>query len=181
MKKLLVLALLATIFCTAATPSSTKVCVVNFKSCVEGSKLGKKEQAHFDEMKKQFETEIEAKEKEINDMAPKFSADYLDTLTPEAETELKSKFARLNQEHQQKQNQYYNLLQQANYQIIHKLSESIAKASEKVAKAKGFDMALNEEACFYFAPSFDISKEVITELDVVFDAAVKEAAKADKK
>jgi len=58
----------------AATPLSAKeikVGIVNFKECVEGSKLGKQEQDSFDALKKQMETVLEEKEKQLNDLAQK--------------------------------------------------------------------------------------------------------------
>src|SRR5260221_295820 len=91
-----VLSLAASIF-IASTPakSDAKIAVVNFKACIEGSKFGKKEQSRFDEMRKEMEKSLETKEKELNELAPKFKDDYLDTLTPEAEAELKQKFKAL--------------------------------------------------------------------------------------
>jgi len=163
---------------SASTPQNgnIKVGIVNFKSCLEGSKLGKQEQARFEQIKKQLETTIEAKEKELNEMAPKFSEEYLDTLSPEAEAELKNKFKTMSQELSQQQNQYYTMLNQANYQIVHKMGESIGQAAKKVAQAKGLDMALNEDICFYHAPSFDISKEVISEMDAQFEKDSQKSA-----
>lgn len=166
---------------SAASPQNgnLKLGVVNFKSCLEGSKLGKQEQGRFEQMKKQLETTIDAKEKELNELAPKFSEEYLDTLSPEAEAELKNKFKALSQELSQQQNQYYSMLNQANYQIVHKMGDSIGQAAKKVAQAKGLDMAINEDICFYHAPTFDISKEVIAEMDAQFE---KDSQKpADKK
>ncbi|MDB6081569.1 MAG: hypothetical protein JWO53_841 [Chlamydiia bacterium] len=160
-----------------ATPTTAKIGVVNFKTCLEGSKFGKQEQGRFDEIKKQMESTIETKEKELNELSPKFKDEYMDQLTPEAEAELKNKFKNLSQDLSQAQNQYYQLLNQANYQIISKMSDWIGTASTKVAKAKGFDIVLNEEACFYRAQSYDMSASVIKELDVLF---VEEEKKAKK-
>jgi len=145
--------------------SQTKIGIVNFKKCLETSKVGRSEQARFDELKKQLETQLEEKEKELNDLQPKFKEDYLDTLTPEAEAELKNKAKTINQEYYQLQNQYGQLMNQTNFQIVQKLNDWIAKAAEKVAKQKSIDVVLNDEACFYSAQSFDISKDVINELD----------------
>ncbi len=75
-----------------------KVGVVNFKTCVEQSEMGKKEQANFESLKKQMEGVLEEKEKALNEIANKFNdPDYLDSLSPEAEAELKHKFRSLNQ------------------------------------------------------------------------------------
>jgi len=159
-------------------PLSVKVGVVNFKSCLEKSKLGKEEQARFDAIKKQMETAIEEKEKELNALAPKFTEEYIDTLTPEAEQELKQKFKNISQDLSQQQNQYYHLLNQTNYQIMQKLNDAIAVAAQVVAKDKKIDLIVNEEACFYYAESFDCSEAVVAEMDKLF---VKEAAASKSK
>ena len=165
----------------AATPTDSKIQakigVVDFKLCLESSKLGKQEQGRFEEIKKQMESAIEAKEKELNELAPKFKDEYIDTLTPEAEAELKDNFKRLSQELSQQQNQYYQLLNQANYQIVQKMSDWISTASEKVAKDKGLDIVLNEEACFYNAPSYDVSADIVKELDNRFGTEEKKVTK----
>lgn len=158
---------------TTTQNSTLKVGIVNLKACFEGSKLGKQEQGRFEEIKKQLESTIEAKEKELNEMAPKFSDEYLDTLSPEAEAELKGKYQRLAQDLSQQQNQYYNMLNQANYQIVQTVSESVAQAAKKVAASKGLDLTINEDVCFFHNPAFDISKDVIAEMDAQFEAKAK--------
>jgi outer membrane protein len=152
----------------SASKANAQIAVVNFKKCIETSKLGKQEQGRFEEIKKQMETGIEAKEKELNEMAPKFKDEYLDTLTPEAEAELKERFRRLSQELSGLQNQYYQLLNQANYQIVQKMNEWITGASSKIAKDKNIDIVLNDEACFYVTSAYDVSSEIVKELDARF-------------
>ncbi|MBS0635506.1 MAG: OmpH family outer membrane protein [Verrucomicrobia bacterium] len=151
-----------------ATGGNAKIGIVNLKTCFEGSKLGKQEHARFEEIKKQIETTIEGKEKELNDMAPKFSDEYLDTLSPEAEAELKGKYQRLAQELSQLQNQYYNMMSQANMQIVQTIQEAVSTASKKVAESKGLDLVLNQEACFFNGSSLDVSTAVISEMDSQF-------------
>lgn len=164
-----VLAAIAGIFAALApqqdAAKSAKIAVVNFKDCLENSNTGKQELKRFEDMKKEMEKTMEAKEKELNEMAPKFKADYLDTLTPEAEAELKEKFKVLSSEFSQQQNQFYQIMNQANYQIIGNLTQQIEKAAEKVAKDKGIDFVLNKEACFFASSSVDISKEVSQQVD----------------
>jgi outer membrane protein len=146
---------------------------VNFKTILEKSKVGKEEQSHFDQIRKQIEQSIEQKEKELNELAPKFSDEYLDSLTPEAESELKEKFKTLSQDLTQQQNQYYQTLNQANMQVVQKIFDMIAEASKAVAKEKGLDLILNEESCFYKADKLDLSAEIIKKLDEMHAAAEK--------
>lgn len=163
---------------TAATfpTRAFKIAVVNFKTCVENSTLGKQEQGTFEAMKKQMEAILSEKEKSLNEIAGKLGdVDYLDSLSPDAETEIKRKFRALSQELTQAQNQYYQTLQQANYKIIQKIAESIEKASAKVAKDLKIDLVYNEEGTFFYAEDLDISSLVVTEMDALFEKELKEA------
>ncbi|MBA3957725.1 MAG: OmpH family outer membrane protein [Parachlamydiaceae bacterium] len=164
----------------AEAPANVKVRVVNFKKCAEHSKLGKQEQASFEAVKKQMETVLSEKEKILNEMATKFEdADFLDSLSPEAETEMKRKFRTLNQEYSQLQQQYIQALQQTNFKIVQKLSEGVAKAATTVAQQLKIDLILNDEFAFFAAPGLDVSNEIIAALDQIFDQEARAAS--DKK
>lgn len=168
--------------CPAAAEASAakadqgiKMRLVNFKTCVEKSKLGKQEQASFEALKKQMETMLGEKEKTLNEMADKLNdPDYLDSLSPEAETELKRKFRTLSQEASQQQSQYYQAIQQANYKILDKLADVITQASETVAKKYGYHMVMNEEGAYYYDKELDISDDIVSVMDELFDKEAKE-------
>lgn len=152
-----------------------RIAQVNFKTVVEKSKLGQREQSAFDAMKKQMETILEEKEKSLTDVASRFNdIDYLDSLSPDAEAELKRQFRTLNQEFTQQQNQFYQTLSQTNMLVIQKLTEAVTKASEEVAKANKIDIVLNDESAFYIVPAIDISQLVIVSLDKAFEKESKE-------
>jgi len=149
--------------------------IVNFKTCVEKSKLGKQEQASFEALKKQMETMLGEKEKTLNDMADKFNdPDYLDSLSPEAETELKRKFRALSQEASEQQSQYYQALQQANIKVLDKLADYITSASETVAKKNAYNAVLNDDGTYYYDKELDISDEIVKIMDELFDKEAKE-------
>lgn len=178
MKKLLfcVLPLVSILFLAAATnsaPQSAKIGVVNFKRCVEESKIGKQEQAQFDVQKKQMEQSLEKKQNELKELSPKFTDEYLDSLTQEAEKELKDKFQRLSQELTEQQNQFYQTMDQSNYKAMQKIYEMVGKASTEIAQDKKLDVVLNDEVCFYKAEGFDVSAEIIKKLDEMFDKSGK--------
>lgn len=148
--------------------------VVNFASCVTESKMGKKEQENMENIRKQMSSLIEDTEKELKEIAAKFEdTEYLDSLSPKAEEDLKIKFQTLQEDMGRYQNQFYQVLQHANYQMIQKMSGSIAKAAEKIAKAKNLDYVMNKEACFYIRPDLEVTTLVISELDRTFETDVK--------
>ena len=148
--------------------------VVNFSTCITNSKYGKKEQENFEGLRKQLSSLIDDTEKELKDISAKFEdSEYLDSLSPKAEEELKARFQTLNEDLSRYQGQFYQVMQQANMQLVHKMSTQIARASEKIAKDKKLDYVINKEACFYFRPDLDLTQQVISEMDKNFEVDAK--------
>jgi outer membrane protein len=124
-------------------------------------------------MKKQMTSIVEETEKQLNEISAKFNdPEYLDGLSPEAEEDLKNKFRALSEEMSQQQNQYYQVLNQANMRIIQTISNGINTAAERVAKDKKFTVIVNKDACFYFSPSLDVTPQVVSEMDKIFDTTL---------
>jgi outer membrane protein len=161
-----------------ATPPAQSFGVVNFGACVSDSKLGKQEQASFETLKKQMTSLLEETEKQLNEINTQFNdPEYLDGLSQEAESELGMKFEHLKEELSRYQNQYYQVLNQANMRIYQIMSVQINSAAEKVAKDKNLLMVINKEACFSYAPQLDVTNLIISEIDKTFDEeASKQAA-----
>jgi len=167
--KLFLPLLLATGTMTAADQAAPKVGVVNFKSIVESSQIGKQEQANFEALKKQAEQTMQQKEKDLQELATKLQdADYVESLSKEAEADLKHKYRTMSQEILQQQQQLYQTLSQANFKIIQKLQDDVNKAAKTVAEKNNLDMIMNDEAYFYFNKKFDVSAQVVQELDAQF-------------
>ncbi len=153
--------------------------VVNFGTCVSNSKLGQQEQSSFESLKKQMATLLEDTEKQLSELSAKFNdPEYLDGLSPEAEEELKNKFRTLNEELSRYQNQYYQVMNQANMRIIQTISTGINSASEKVAKEKKLNMVVNKDACFFYASALDVTDLIIAEMDKNFATNSKKQADA---
>lgn len=166
------LAALAVIGLTAGgfANENKSVAIVNFASCMTESKLGKEEQASFEALKTQMGSLLEDTEKQISEIAAKFNdPEFLDGLSPEAEEDLKVKYQTLSEEMNRYQNQYYQVLQQANMKVVQNLGAHIQEASEKVAKAKKLTMVINKEACFFFTPTLDVTDAVIAEMDKAYE------------
>jgi outer membrane protein len=182
MKKFLLSTVAAAAISAQGFASDTQVGIVNFASCMSDSKLGKQEQTNFENLKKQMGTLLEDTEKQLQEIATKFNdQEYLDGLSPEAEKELKTKFQTLNEDLQRYQNQYYQVMNQANMRVIQVMSNSISEASEKVAKTKKLGMVVNKEACFFYSTGLEVTQDVIGEMDKIFDTAETKKVAADKK
>ncbi len=159
---------------TCSLSAADVTSVVNFATCMTNSKYGKKEQENFEKLRKKLSEMIETTEKELKDISAKFEdTEYLDSLSPKAEEELKARFQSLNDDLSRYQGQFYQVMQQANMQLIQKLSGYITRASEKIAKDKKIDAIINKDACFYFRPELDVTQQVIAEMDKGFEVDAK--------
>lgn len=180
MKKVLITALCLPWLLFAKEPM--RIGIVNFATCLSDSKYGKQEQETFESLKKQMSTLIEDTDKQMRDISAKFNdPDYLDSLSPEAEEEMKKKFHSLNEEMQQYQSQFYQVMNQANMKVVQIMNSHIGEASEKVAKAKKLDLILNKETAFYYESSMDVTSLVISEMDREHDRLSQEEKKSLEK
>ena len=158
----------------SAVEATSVLGAVNFTTCLTDSKLGKKEQEKLENLRKQFVTIMEDKEKERGEIAAKFEdSEYLDGLSPKAEEELRVRYQTINEDLAQYQNQFYQFIQQANMQMVHVLSREISRASEKIADQKHLDYVSNKEACFYCRPELDVTAQVISEMDKNYETEAK--------
>lgn len=176
MRKLALLALLSLAPLAAQNADVSSIGVVNFKSCIEKSKLGQAEQKSFEDLKTQMGTVLEKTEKELEEISHKLNdSDYLDSLSADAQTELKTRFQNLGQELARYQNQYYQILNQANFKLIQELGSKVADAAKTVAANKKLNFVANEDAFFYYAAPFDVTSDVIAELDKRYETDSKAA------
>ncbi len=173
--------ILCSLLAFAISPAFAKVdkdlfAIVNFADCMTNSKYGKQEQTNFENVRKQVVSMIEDTEKDLKELSQKFEdPEYLDSLSPKAEEELKIKYQSLNEDLARYQNQYYQVLQHAQMQSVQKLNATVGQAAEKIAKDKGLSYVVNKEFCFYYKPELEITNSVITEMDKIFEVEQKEA------
>ncbi|MDJ0651765.1 MAG: OmpH family outer membrane protein [Simkaniaceae bacterium] len=169
MKKRQIFILFTTLLCLSSFKSFTDEVpygIVNFGNCVTDSKYGKHEQERFENQREQMTTLMADIEKQLNDIAIKFQdPEFIDSLSPEAEQEMKARFQSLKEELNRSQNQYMQVMQQANMKLMQTMNNHISKASETIAKRKKIPMVVREEACFFYNPSFDITVSIIEEMD----------------
>src|SRR3990167_1205517 len=119
---------------TASYTCAIEIGVVSFSDCITNSKLGQTEQLNFENLKKQLSSHLESSEKELKDLVAKLNdPEHMDGLSPEAEAELKDKVQSLNGEMMRYQNQFYQVLNQANGEVIKRISNQVAIAAEAVA------------------------------------------------
>lgn len=175
MKKKILFLTLAVFLPLGLQAADKKLGFVNFKSCIEISKHGKAERDTFESLKQKLGEGLEKTDKELADLSQKIQdQEYMDSLSDNAQNELKQKFDTLNQEIARYQNQYYQILQQANYRVMQTLHKSVCDAAEKIRKDKKLDLLLNEESTFAYSEDLDCTNEVIKIMDTTFDIEAKE-------
>lgn len=169
LKKFSLLALASTAISAVpltASEESPAVAIVNFTTCITESKYGQKEQENFEGIRKQLSSMIEDTETELKDISSKFEdTEYLDSLSPKAEEEMKTRYQALNEDLARYQGQFYQIMQQANMQLVQKMNTQIAKASEKIAKEKNLAYVINKDACFYYNPELDMTSNIVNLMD----------------
>ncbi|MCE2982925.1 MAG: OmpH family outer membrane protein [Parachlamydia sp.] len=154
---------------------TVKMGVVNTKKCLEDSKLGKQVQANFEKMKKQMESILQEKERDLEEIESKLNDDdYMDSISEDAASELKRKKRTLRAEGMQLQNQYIQTLQQANMKIVQELTEAISKASGQVAQDQTFDAIFSDEALTYYRETLDLTDKIVTQMNINFDKDQKD-------
>lgn len=144
--------------------------VVNMSQCIAESKIGKSEQESFEALKKQMTDLIKDVDGQLKEVAEKLQdEDYMDTLSPQAEKELKTKFQALSQDMQRYQQQYYQAVQQANMKLMQTVAAFVQEASKELAAEKDLKNIISQDACFYADKSSDVTDAVITKMDANYE------------
>ena len=166
-----ILALAILVLCVGELPADDfSIGFVNFKSCVDKSKYGQKERTEFEVIKNQMTEKLEKTDKELSKIAKKLEdQDYIDGLSPSAEEELKQKFQVLSQDFSRYQNQYYQLLQQANYKMLQTMHDEVSSAAEQVRAKNKLSLLLSEDSTFAYSSALDYTEEVIKEMNKQFE------------
>ena len=179
-KSILSAAVLA-VLCSQGSVEATdanKYGVVNFRRCIEETKTGQKEEQSFNQMKTELTAMAEGREKEIQEIMAKLQdSDFIDSISPEEEQKLKQEFAMKNQEMRMFENQFYQTMNQANFQLLHKIRQEAQSASAKVGEKEGVLLIVDEETCFFAHPALNLTDSIIAQMndDFVDDTVTSDA------
>ncbi|MCH9620693.1 MAG: hypothetical protein S4CHLAM20_00940 [Chlamydiia bacterium] len=178
-KKSLQLSVIALGF--AISPLSAKATqatrVVDFTKCYTDSSFGKREQENNDQMKAQMEKAIKELNDQLSETSAKLNDEFVrDSLSPEAEKELQDKMQTLSVELQRYQQQYYYMMQQANYKTMNIMAGKIKEASKNLAKKKNYTLIINKDQVFHYTENLDVTEAIISELDNMFKAEASNKA-----
>jgi outer membrane protein len=164
------LALLSSSSLSAHEQPASKVGVVSFEACLSESKYGKKEMENFENIRKQMASMLESTDKELRELHTKREdIDYMDSLSPKADEEMKAKIQELEENKMRYTSQFSQVLQHTNQQMMQKMIGTISIAAEKVAQEHNLDYVLSRDVCFYIRPDRDVTSSVVKEMDNTFE------------
>ena len=148
-----------------AAQTDNSIRIVNLQTCLDASKRGKTELKRFDAMKKKFEDSITQKEKKLKELSPKFTEEYLDSISPEEEKKLKDEFQKLSQELSQEQSDCYQILNRTQMEILQGMQDLVTQAAKAIAKEKSIRLILRQDACLFSDEVFDLTPDIVTWID----------------
>lgn len=161
---------------SASENLALRIGVVDFRECIENSAIGKHEQGQLDKMRGDMERMIEDRQEKLEELTKKISdPDHIDSLSPEAEAELKQQYTALTQQMAGMQQQYFQLFNQAQLQIVAKLQDLISEASEEIAKQEHLSLVLSKEAIFFNIDALDVTESVIKAMDALSPEQAQES------
>lgn len=153
----------------------SKIGVVSFANCIQESKYGKQEQSTLKALQNQITSLIEDTEKQLEEVAGQLNnAEYIDTLSPEGEQELKMKFQNYQEDLQRYQQQYYQFINQANYKVMQTMHSHIKNAAKIVSAKLNLDYILDENSVICNNAGVEVTNQIIQELDILFEKEGKD-------
>ncbi len=162
MKKLFILTLAA----GALLADNLPIGVVDFMKCAENSKVGQAEIKSLEEMREQLEMTLKKLDDDRQKIENQLSdQDNLDSLNEEAQKKMQEEYQMISQAIVQYQNQYFQLMNQKGMKVQQTLNAKVTEAAQTVAQARKLQAIVNKEVCFYYLPAFDVTPDVIVEMD----------------
>ena len=153
-----------------AADKGISIGVVDFAKCIMDSKYGKKEQENYETLKTRMQKAVEDLDTQMTETTTKLQdKDLLDSLSPEAEQELRMKFQTLGEEMQRYQGQFYQIMQQANMKLMQSMHDLIEQASNAVAESNKLVLVINKDAAFHYSSNLEVTGKIISELDKRFE------------
>lgn len=177
MMKIKSLLLAAFSLCLCATAAYAKEAplpspfgVVDFEKCIVESKQGQKEQENLKEVQEKMKKLMAEKEAEVTTISTNLeNPEFIDGISPEAEQKLKQKMQVLQEEQELLQNQWFQMLQQANMRFYEEMSHHVKRASRVISKEKKIPFIFQKTFCFSFPPEADMTPLVVQAMDKTFE------------
>lgn len=153
--------------------------IVSFANCIQESKYGKREQSTLKALQNQITSLVKDTEQQLQEIASKLNdPEYIDTLSPEGEQELKIKFQNHQEDLMRYQQQYSEFINQANYKVMQTMFFHVKNAAKVVSEKLNLDYVLDENSVICNNAGIEVTNQVIQELDMLFEKEESEKSKA---
>lgn len=155
--------------------------VVNFQTCMEKAKIAQDKRRELENFDKQFRVKIDEIQKHCKEIDDKLNnVEYVDSITAEAEENLKKERQAEMQKLMGTQNEFQQIMQQQQMAFSQSFMISLGDAAQKVAKEKKLSHVIAKEACLYYDDNLDLTEDVIAKINAIYDKQQREAEKATK-
>ena len=155
--------------------------VVNFQTCMEKAKIAQDKRRELEGFDKQFRVKIDEIQKRCKEIDDKLNnVEYVDSITAEAEENLKKERQAEMQKLMGTQNEFQQIMQQQQMAFSQSFMISLGDAAKKVAKEKGLSHVIAKEACLYYEDNLDLTEDVISKINALYDKQQREAEKTAK-
>lgn len=164
---------------TGAAPALAATGIVNPTSCMEKSKFASAKREEIETFGKELQVKLESLHKEYKEVEDKLkNTEYVDSITPEAEKALENEKAAKAQKLGMAQSEFSQMMQQKQMEFYQALQENIGEASQQIAQEKKLDNIASKDLFFFFDQKLDVTDEVISKMDELFEQKEFEAKKA---
>ncbi|WP_108623867.1 OmpH family outer membrane protein [Candidatus Similichlamydia epinepheli] len=144
--------------------------VLNFESCVTGSRHGQRGTGLLDSANQKMREELKDIDEKIQSLQDNLQDENLkETMTEEARNELQKEWMSLRRARDERAAYGNNKLYRLQMELVQKLGEMITKASSKVCKKFGLKLLVSSGATHYHEESLNLTNEVIVALDEMED------------
>ncbi len=152
------------VFLTVLPTFALKIACVDMKRVWESSSEIKVEKKNMEAMLQKSQRELEAKEKELVALQER-AAKQAPMATEEAKRAMAEEYQRKMMELQQLYNERQRDLQDRDIKAQSDFIEKVKRIAMKIAIQKGYDVVLAKEHVLYIDDKYDITREVIAEVN----------------
>jgi outer membrane protein len=155
--------------------------VADFAKCYEKSKIGVAKNKEMKELNEKLSTQFEEAHKKFKELDTKLADNnFLDSISPEEEQNLRKEKEMVQQQLGAFQMQFQEMLQQAQNKTIHELVQYVNNAAKVIAGEKKSPLVINKDTVFYYDPSLDYTNLIIDQMDKEYETETKAVAKDAK-
>lgn len=143
--------------------------VVDAMRCLKDTKQGQEQEAKVKALQDKMVKVLKDKETSLNELAQKFTPEYLDSISDDEEAQMKEKFQTMGRELQSYESNYYQTMQRAQKTMQQTMVESIKDATAEIAKKRGLSHVINDDFLLFYEDSLDVTDEVITLMNDTYE------------